>query len=207
MKLIKMLQSRINKNSKRKYKEPWALFECWVCGQRIDRSYHNGIRQDTCGCISFRDAAVTANLKHGEFCNSNSESSLYTTWRSMKKRCYYEKDDSFKWYGKRGIGVCKEWINNYLRFKIWALNNGFVHGLKLDRKDNNGNYCPKNCRFITHLENSRKQTNVILNIESVREIRAVYEKGKRPTQNELGLLYGVSSTNICNIINNKIWIE
>ena len=31
--------------------------------------------------------------------------------------------------------------------------------MQLDRKDNNGNYCPENCHFVTPKENSRNRRN------------------------------------------------
>lgn len=58
----------------------------------------------------------------------------------------------------RGIKVCEEW-HEASNFILWALNNGYERGLQLDRIDNDGDYCPENCRFVTPKENSRNRRN------------------------------------------------
>lgn len=76
----------------------------------------------------------------------------------MRNRCENPKREKYKDYGGRGIKVCDEW-HNVSNFVSWALNNGYEKGLQLDRKDNNGNYCPENCHFVTPKENSRNRRN------------------------------------------------
>ena len=87
---------------------------------------------------------------------------LYSIWSSMKNRCYNQKQQNYKWYGGRGITVCEEWKNDYMTFKKWALENGYNDTLSIDRIDNNGNYEPSNCRFITMKEQAtnRRKRNV-----------------------------------------------
>lgn len=83
---------------------------------------------------------------------------LFSIWQSMKSRCENPNRVKYKDYGGRGIKVCAEWMNaeNFVR---WALQNGYAEGLQLDRIDNDGNYCPENCRFVTPKENSRNRRN------------------------------------------------
>lgn len=46
------------------------------------------------------------------------------------------------------------------RFYKWCISNGFDKGLQLDRIDNDGNYEPGNCRFVTAMVNANnKSTN------------------------------------------------
>lgn len=78
---------------------------------------------------------------------------IYKCWNSMKQRCYNENNKAYKNYGARGITMYDEWKNNFLSFYEWAKDNGWKEGLELDRIDNNGNYEPSNCQFITQGEN------------------------------------------------------
>ncbi len=70
----------------------------------------------------------------------------------MKQRCVNHKD-----YGARGIKVCDLWLNEPKRFYEWAMDNGFNNSLEIDREDNNGNYEPSNCRFVTRKVNQQNK--------------------------------------------------
>ncbi len=80
---------------------------------------------------------------------------LNVRYSHMKERCYNKNSKSYKRYGGRGIKVCDEWKNSYQSFKDWALKNGYQDGLEIDRIDNEGDYSPDNCRFVTKKENLR----------------------------------------------------
>lgn len=95
------------------------------------------------------------NPKHGLF---HDNQKLFNLWQTMKSRCENPNREKYKDYGKRGIRVCNEW-QDVSNFVLWALENGYKDGLQLDRIDNNGNYCPENCRFVTPKENSRNRRN------------------------------------------------
>lgn len=88
-----------------------------------------------------------------------SHSRLYQIWNAMRQRCENPKAISYKYYGKKGISVCKEW-KEFKNFCAWALNNGYAANLTLDRKDSNGNYEPSNCRWAT---NKEQQNNTSYN--------------------------------------------
>lgn len=73
---------------------------------------------------------------------------LYSVWSGMKSRCNSKKSRGEYWAG-RGITVCAEWIT-FLPFYEWSIKAGWKKGLTLDRKNNDGNYEPDNCRFTTY---------------------------------------------------------
>ncbi len=113
-------------------------------------------RSRSCGCLA-RDTAgprlAAALTKHGEAIGRKSR--LYRIWKGMRERCRYRHHVSYHRYGGRGITVTSEW-DSYTVFREWALANGYADGLTIDRIDNDGNYEPANCRWITKSENARK---------------------------------------------------
>lgn len=85
---------------------------------------------------------------------------LYKTWNNMISRCYCPSFGRFNNYGGRGITVCDEWRQSFVAFMTWALASGYRDELTLDRIDNNGNYEPNNCRWITNAaQQLNKRTN------------------------------------------------
>jgi hypothetical protein len=86
---------------------------------------------------------------------------LYQVWSDMKRRCYNQNMKQYKDYGGRGISVCRIWRNDSKSFIEWALSNGWKQGLVIDRINNDGNYTPGNCRFVTRKKSAqnRRQTN------------------------------------------------
>lgn len=84
---------------------------------------------------------------------------LYRTWSDAKTRCINPKHKSWEYYGGRGISFYQDWSNNFLLFYNWAMLAGWQRGLQLDRINNDGDYTPDNCRFVSkkvNLQNTRK---------------------------------------------------
>lgn len=84
-------------------------------------------------------------------------SRLLRIFNGMKKRCHNRCNDSYVYYGARGITVCEEWISSPARFIAWAISNGYDPSLQIDRIDNNKGYSPDNCRWATISQNQNNK--------------------------------------------------
>jgi len=124
------------------------------CGKRSMAYQYHLISGHTksCGCHA-RKAMLKSSRTHGL-----SKHPLWTVWYAMRQRCGYTNGGdkaNIKNYKDRGIQVCNEWLVDFKKFYDWAISNGWENGLEIDRINNNDNYKPINCRFITRKENSR----------------------------------------------------
>lgn len=77
----------------------------------------------------------------------------------MKERCYDKSDKRYADWGGRGIGICQEWLDNPEKFYEWSILNGYEIGLSIDRIDNDKDYSPTNCRWVTLAENNQNRRN------------------------------------------------
>lgn len=137
----------------------WCVCDCGkkvlVAGGQLS----NGNTQ-SCGCLQ-RERTVAAHTKHGHTKFGEQPSPTYRVWRDMIARCFNEKRPRYERYGGRGITVCKRW----LKFENFLKDMGERPSKKhtLERKNNDGNYTPKNCVWATgHAQDRNKSNNVLL---------------------------------------------
>lgn len=136
-------------------------YECLCdCGNThivSHRNLYNGSIK-SCGCLL--EDFLKSNTTHG-----GAGTKLYYVWNAARSRCFNPKDKGYKNYGGRGVTMCDEWANDFGSFQQWAYQNGYEEdkGLTIDRIDNNGNYCPENCRWVdqmTQCNNMRRNVYV-----------------------------------------------
>lgn len=119
--------------------------------------------------------------KHGMY-----NTRIHRIWHSMYCRCYYAGTNKYNNYGGKGIKVCEEWkhTQGFINFYNWAMGNGYDESLTLDRIDNDGNYEPQNCRWVTPKQQGRNKSNNVF-----------YEfNGETKTGSQWCEEYGVSYT-------------
>ena len=141
--------------------------------------------------------------KHGHAVHGH-VSREYQSYANMLSRCYNEKDLDYKNYGGRGISVCPEWRRSFLAY--YEDMGSCPKGLTLDRRNNNGNYNPDNCRWASRAEQARNRRSCRLNIIAVRVIRWLL-KNTDISQRRIADEYGVSTATISHIYLNKTWKE
>lgn len=139
-----------------------AIVKC-ECGT-IKKSSLYGITKGnvrSCGCW------------RGKFRKLATGHPLYHLWYEMIGRCYDPNHQAYNSYGGRGIIVCDKWKNDIEAFAQWALENGWNQKLHMDREENNGNYNPDNCRFVTAQVNmNNRRDNRILTYKEVTDTMA-----------------------------------
>ena len=137
----------INFHHKSKWREAYWLFRC-DCGNEKVVCVNNVKRNisKSCGCL-YGKHLITHNM---------SKTKVLESWHSMKNRCLNKNNPRYKYYGGRGITICKEW----LKFENFYNDMGDRPENKtLDRIKNNLGYCKSNCKWSTIEEQNNNRSN------------------------------------------------
>jgi hypothetical protein len=152
----------------------------WICKcdcgntKSIFRGHITSGKITDCGC---RRKEKVKKI-HGE-----SNTRLFHIWIGMHTRCNNPHCKCYPDYGGRGVSICDEW-ENYITFRNWSLAHRYNDILTIDRIDNNGNYCPENCRWVdAKTQSNNRRSNHYLSFNGERhtirewEIIKLFPKG------------------------------
>ena len=124
------------------------------CGRRIttcSTSLVQGLTR-SCGCLHIEH---TVSLKFSHGLRYKPE---YRVWAGMIQRCTNSKHPKYSYYGGRGIKVCSRWRESFQNF--WNdLGSRPSAQYTLERRENNGHYCPENCCWATRVQQTRNMRN------------------------------------------------
>lgn len=161
--------------------------ECGTLKTVSGSNLRSGLSRN-CGCVR-QEKLEERNTTHGG-CGTR----IYRIWCLIKERTTNKNTPAYRWYGERGISMCQEW-QDFETFRVWAESNGYEADLTIDRIDNNGNYEPSNCRWVTQ----EQQAN------NTRKNRMLTNNGETHTVSEWARITGIKRSTISNRINRDGW--
>ena len=122
-------------------------------------------------------------------------------WVAMRGRCSNPKNRRFKYYGGRGIKVCKRWNKFSLFFKDMGKRPG--KGFSIERINNDGNYSPGNCKWGSAKEQSRNRRTVKMSLE--KSVRLIELKKSGIKTSKIKEIFGISQTTVDKIFRGDSW--
>lgn len=110
----------------------------------------------SCGCLN-RELIRSrkSRLTHGM-----RNSLEYSTWCSIKRRCYNPNQENYERYGGKGIRMCARWLNSFENF-YEDMGPKPTHNHTIERKDSSKDYSPDNCIWLPSRYQSKNRRTVI----------------------------------------------
>lgn len=170
------------------------LYLCPICNSERLAAKADGDSHPLCFSCANRLRRTTHNM---------ADSKIYIKWQSMKRRCLHPKSSDFKHYGGRGIELCSEW-RTFEGFMKWDKFPEWKPGLEIDRIDNDGNYEPSNCRWVSRAENTQNTRRNVLNREMARLIKRLHESGQM-SYSAIAKTLSVSKEVVASVASQKTW--
>lgn len=138
-----------------------AVWQCKCdCGNEINVRSHplRTGHTKSCGCLK-REEEKKRNEHPHKIKHRLSKSRLHNIWCNMKARCYNSNHPHYSDYGGRGITVCQEWLDDFMNFYNWSMENGYSDDLSIDRINNDKGYSPDNCRWVKNVIQANNKRN------------------------------------------------
>ncbi|MGL5709600.1 MAG: hypothetical protein ACRCW9_01990 [Cetobacterium sp.] len=186
MKMITFKNGDLTFVKKEKQKNRNYILAKCNCGNytkvRSDSFVNGGTK--SCGCLTkivAKKQSTRLFTKH-----QLTKTKIYRTLQLAKERCNVETNVRFKDYGGRGIKICEDWSTDFMKFYNWALTNGYVVGLSLERVDYNKGYSPDNCIWIPKEMQARNTRNTY-KIKTVEGLKTLKEFANYKKVSESGL--------------------
>ena len=104
--------------------------ECGTKDKSIRYDHLKNGNTVSCGCYNrsisrkmMEEEILPTMIKHGDSRRGSKHHYIFSVWMGAKQRCYNPNNKRYNTYGKLGITMYDEWINDYPLFKEYILTN------------------------------------------------------------------------------------